>query len=200
MIFSTAYLAPIEYYYHFLRSEESVVDAGERYDKQSYRTRCRIASANGVVDLNIPVKKYANHSLVRDIRIAYDEEWQRNHWRTIVSSYKSSPFFDYYQDDLLPFYEKKYEFLIDFNTELQNVIFSLLDVEQSTKVVDYKDISIDPSFDFRGIKIHPKKKNITLEITPYYQVFAQKIGFQPNLSILDLICNMGPESRLLLLQ
>ena len=106
MIFSTAYLAPIEYYYHFLRSEKSVVDAGERYDKQSYRTRCRIASANGVVELNIPVKKYANHSLVRDIRITYDEEWQRNHWRTIVSSYKSSPFFDYYQDDLLPFYEK----------------------------------------------------------------------------------------------
>ncbi len=197
---SSAYLAPIQYYSK-LAHFPVCVEQHCNYVKQTYRNRCNIASANGVMPLTIPVDKGNKEKcLTRDIRISTHEDWQTLHWRTIVSAYNSTPFFEYYQDDLIPFYEKKWEFLFDFNNEIQQKIIELLDIDvniQFTK--EYKTDFGACEIDLREA-IHPKKEvhdeNFCLK--PYYQVFENKFGFLSNLSIIDLLFNMGNEAAIVL--
>ena len=192
---STAYLAPVEYYIALVNAEIIIIEQHEHYNKQSYRNRCSIATPNGVMDLCIPVEKKGKE-LIRDIRISGHTDWQTNHWRSIVTSYNSSPFFEYYKDDLQPFYERKWNFLWDFNFEIQAKILELLDVEPNIYLSEKFEMKIENSFDFRNI-IHPKIESNVL-FKKYYQVFDQKFGFLKNLSILDLLFNMGNESLLIL--
>ncbi len=128
--------------------------------------------------------------------IDYDTNWQKLHWKSIESAYRSSPFFEFYEDDLKPFYEKKYKFLLDFNIEIQNMVLEHLDIDVNLKFTDkYCHILTEEIDDLRE-KIHPKKKEndpdfITVE---YTQVFQGKYGFIPNLSIIDLLFNEGPNA------
>lgn len=197
---STAYLAPIQYYGKLARYPV-FIERDCNYVKQTYRNRCNIASANGVMPLTIPVDKGEKEKcLTRDIRISSHADWQTLHWRAITSAYNSTPFFEYYIDDLIPFYEKKWDFLFDFNNEIQQKIIELLDINVNIRFTEeYKtDFSAD-EMDFRET-IHPKKKTEDKDFSPvpYYQVFEQKFGFQPNLSIIDLLFNMGNEAVLYL--
>ena len=212
MILSTAYLPPIQWFTKLLGTEQSPdgacvvdVEAYESYIKQTYRNRCIIDSPAGPLALTIPVEKPDNGSrLIRDLRISDHGNWRHQHWQALSSSYFNSPFFEYYQDDFRPFYEKKYAFLLDFNEALIEKCCELIDIHpQLQRTTDYKEkvaISSDEFADFRDI-ISPKK-DISLDAsfcpTPYYQVFSAKHGFLPNLSIVDLIFNMGPESILTL--
>lgn len=195
---SSAYLAPIEYYVAMIKADEVFLEACEHYEKQSYRNRCNIIGANGRLALTIPVEKSTNgRQKTIDVRISEHSDWQINHWRSIESAYNSTPFFEYYKDDLLPFYEKKWRFLFDFNLEIQTKIIELLDIELvCNKTHEYKQFLID-GMDFRET-IHPKKVDLNLVINPYYQVFEQRFGFCSNLSIIDLLFNMGNESILVL--
>ncbi len=199
IILSTAYLAPVSYYRLLKQSGQVWIEAHEHYRKQSYRNRTRIISANGVMDLSIPVeKKEGNKTLIRDVRISEHANWQLNHWRAIESAYSSSPFFEYYKDDLRPFYEKKWRFLWDFNLRLQHVVLDMLDMSVEIKpttayISDYKNELTDHRED-----IHPKTE-LPFEIRKYYQVFQSKFGFLPNMSIIDLLFNMGNESPLILI-
>lgn len=196
VLLSTAYLAPVEYVTVLLYAKKAILEQNENYQKQSYRNRCRIATSNGVMDLNIPVIKDGGNS-VRDVRISGHNNWQIQHWRSIETAYNSSPFFEFYSDDLRPFYEKKWVFLWDFNYELQQSICKLLETEHElTLSAGYEAFPSGGIIDLRN-SIHPKKKSLT-EITPYYQVFEQKFGFISNLSILDLLFNMGNEAQLVL--
>jgi hypothetical protein len=195
VVISTAYLAPINYYYFLNNASEILLEQHEYYEKQSYRNRCKILSANGVMDLSIPVEK-SGKMFIRDIRISEHDSWQTNHWRAIESAYNSSPFFEYYSDDIRPFYEKKWNFLWDFNFEIQQRMMGLFEIETEVKfsetyISHYKDIT-----DYRSL-IHPKKES-PIHSKSYYQVFEQKFGFSPNLSCIDLLFNMGPESQLIL--
>lgn len=192
---STAYLAPVEYYEVLANAEEVLLEQHEFYIKQSYRNRCVISTANGLMDLTIPVEKFENGKThIRDVRISYHGNWQAQHWKSIASSYNSSPFFEYYVDDLIGFYERKWNFLWDFNMEIQQKILGLIDIQPVVRLTATysKDLPNDV-FDLRPA-IHPKKEAVFKQHKTYYQVFAQKFGFHPNLSALDLLLNMGNES------
>lgn len=195
-ILSTAYLAPIEYYVVLANSERILLEQHEYYQKQSYRNRCRIATANGIMDLSIPVDS-AGKTPIRDLRISDHNNWQTHHWRSIETAYNSSPFFEYYADDFRPFFEKKWLFLWDFNLALFNKTLELLDIETKIELTEqYKPETCDNFLDLRAA-IHPKKE-ISLLLKPYYQVFETKFGFMPNMSIIDLLFNMANEAQLIL--
>lgn len=191
---STAYLAPVQYYCKLLQYGEAYIEAEENYLKQTYRNRCTIAGANGPLALSIPiVKPDTLKCLTKDIRISDHGNWRHLHWNAITSAYNMSPFFEYYEDDFAPFYEKKYAFLFDFNTRLCRLACELLDIHPNIKETteynpevpnDYRE-AIRPKHPPEDNSFHPK---------PYYQVFREKNGFLPNLSIIDLLFNMGPEA------
>jgi len=203
-LFSTAYFAPVQYYWHWRRSEQPIVEACEHYIKQTWRNRFVIGTANGPMTLSLPVEASAEKKNVRDIRLSEHGNWQHLHWNSIESAYNSSPFFEFYADDLKPFYEKKPRFLFDFNEEIRRIMCELLEIEdRSMLTTSYASEVEIPALwlDLRNV-IHPKKKielvDPTFKPEPYYQVFDRKFGFQPNLSILDLLFNMGPEAILYL--
>ena len=199
----SAYLAPVEYYTKLLAYDKVYVERYDNYVKQTYRNRCVIAPADGPLALTVPTEKSdGNKCLMKDVRISDHGNWRHMHWNALVAGYKHSPFFDYYADDFRVFYEKKYPFLWDFNQELCSLVCRLIDIEpQMEGTSDYRTELTAGEDDFREI-IHPKRDYRMADTTfipkPYYQVFKEKHGFLPNLSIADLLFNMGPESLLVL--
>lgn len=200
---SSAYLAPVFYYAQLKTSDKILIEQHDHYMKQTYRNRCTIAGPEGELPLSIPtVKPNSMKCPMKDIRISDHGHWRRLHWNAIESAYNSTPFFEYYKDDFRPFYEQKYEFLADFNEELCRLVCQLIDIQPNMeRTSEYKtDFAINES-DFREA-IHPKKDfhlvAPTFTLHPYYQVFEARHGFLPNLSIIDLLFNMGPESLLVL--
>ncbi|HET9570421.1 MAG TPA: WbqC family protein [Bacteroidales bacterium] len=203
-LLSTAYLAPVQYYWHWRRSDLIFVEACEHYVKQTWRNRCMIGTANGPMVLSLPVEGNSDKTFIKDVRLSSHGNWQHLHWNGIKSAYNSSPFFEYYQDDLRPFFEKKPNFLFDFNEGIREKILELLNIETPSELtIAYAPEGKVPNdwIDLRNI-IHPKKMTALVDPEflpkPYYQVFDRKFGFQPNLSILDLLFNMGPEAILYL--
>lgn len=202
---SSAYLAPVEYYTKLLAYDRVCIEQHDHYIKQTYRNRCTIAAPDGELALSIPTVKPASLKCpMCDIRISDHGNWRHLHWNAIKSAYNHTPFFEYYKDDFRPFYEKKYEFLADFNEELCHLVCSLIDIQPvMERTSEYKTGFAPGEADFRE-RIHPKK-DFSLEDPdfspqPYYQVFQERLGFLPNLSIIDLLFNMGPESLLVLQQ
>lgn len=200
---TSAYLAPIEYYTKLLSYKKVYLEQYDHYLKQTYRNRCTIASANGPQALSIPIiKPDTPKCLMKDIRISDHGNWRRLHWNALEAAYGKSPFFEYYQDDFHPFYEHSYSFLYDFNHELCMLICQLIDLHPDIlPTTEYKTFFSAQEPDFREI-IHPKKdyrlSDTSFEPYPYYQVFQEKHGFIPNLSIVDLLFNMGPESLIII--
>ena len=198
VLLSSFYLAPVEYYSRLHRAGSALIEIYDNYQKQSYRNRCTIAGANGPLSLSIPVEKpTASNSMMKDIRIAEHGNWRHLHWNAIASAYNSSPFFQYYEEDFRPFYEKRYTFLHDLNEELRQLLCRLIGVETTLSCsTAYMQTLPENLIDLRET-IHPKKRS-DYETGHYYQVFAGRHGFIPNLSIIDLLFNMGNESRLCL--
>jgi len=200
-ILSPAYLPPIEYFYQLTKYRIIYIDIFENYIKQTYRNRCYIYTANGKSSMSVPViKTTGNHTQIKDIKIDYAQPWHRLHWRSIESAYNSSPFFLYFRDYLEPFYEKKYNFLIDLNTELLHVLIKLSGIVSDVKFTENYIEPDEKINDFRNC-ISPKSKTHTISSFPQYtQVFGDKHGFIPNLSIIDLLFNEGKMSKELLLR
>jgi len=197
---TSAYLAPVEYYSALAKADVVYLEQCDYYVKQTYRNRCNIAAANGAMALTIPVEKAGSAKmLARDVRISEHSDWQVQHWRSIESAYNSTPFFEYYKDDLLPFYEKKWTFLWDFNQEIQAKILELIDLEPQIQLTTEYKVQLDESVTDLRDAIHPKKHDADSTLKSYYQVFEQRFGFQPNLSVIDLLFNMGNESILMLI-
>ncbi len=187
MVQTTSYLPPISWFAPLAKGEPICIEQWEHFHKQTIRNRCTIDSPNGKLNLTIPVDKSnfgaGGKCLMKDVKISYHLDWQHQHWNALETSYFNSPFFEYLQDDFRPFYEKKWEYLMDFNEALINKCCELIDVVPN----------ISRTKEFIGAQ-EPITDNSKL--TTYYQVFAQKHGFQPNLSIIDLIFNLGTESIL----
>ena len=201
---SSAYLAPVEYYTKLLAFDKVYVEQHDHYIKQTYRNRCTIATPQGELALSVPIVKPPEPKCpMRDIRISEHGHWRHLHWNAIESAYGNTPFFEYYKDDLYPFYERKYEFLVDFNEALCRTVCDLIGFHpHMERTPAYKVGMGSGEADFRD-SIHPKKDFRVADpefvARPYYQVFAPALGFLPNLSIIDLLFNMGPESLLVLL-
>lgn len=201
---STAYLGSIQYYSKLVSSALVYLEQNEHYQKQSYRNRCNIAGANGLLVLTIPVEKdHGKKMPIREVRIDYSQAWQQNHWRAICSAYSSSPFFEYYADDIRPLYQEKETYLFDYNLRFTELILELLSLDANIVLTNtYKATTNYPQYDYRQ-SISPKqrlaKPDLLFNPTGYYQVFAQRFGFIPNLSIIDLLFNEGSNALTYLL-
>lgn len=197
-----ACFGPVEYFVH-LNHRHVTIEKHGNYIRQTYRNRYLIMGANAPLTLSVPVEKEKHQKVPdKEIKIAYHTPWQNNHWRSIVSAYNSSPFFEFYRDEIEPLFTRKYTFLFDFNMETIHLMAELLNLDADITFSEaYKKHADESILDMREF-IHPKKTpmepNAFFVPEPYKQVFDDRHGFMPNLSILDLLFNKGPESELVL--
>jgi len=202
LLLSTAYFAPIQYYSKLLQCERVVIEQHENYNKQSYRNRCTIYSANGLLDLVVPVVKPVKPKIpITEVEISYDTLWQKQHFKAIESAYRRSPFYEYYMDDLMVFFNSPYRYLYEFNMQIMRRVCDLMKIPflvQESREYVKPDKGI---IDLRN-SIHPKvnRQHADSAFVPprYTQTFADKWGFKPNLSILDLLFHTGPEAKKIL--
>jgi 3',5'-cyclic AMP phosphodiesterase CpdA len=193
VILPVVYLGNIEYYSLLKNSEEVFFDLHGHYLKQNFRNRTEIYGANGKLNLIIPVEKHKNHTALQDIKISYDHFWQKQHWRSIASAYRSSPYFEFYEEELETVFMKHYTHLVEFNLALQNKILDLLSMSPIVSFSKEHHKEIEGFRDYRGY-FTPKNKSLEVPKEPYNQVFEEKYGFLPNLFILDLLFNEGPNT------
>jgi len=239
-LLSTTYFGPIQWYQKLYRADHVLIEQFESFQKQTYRNRCVIATANGTQTLTVPIEhspltiEHEPLTIDHSPLISDHGNWRHLHWNALVSAYGESPFFEYYQDDLRPFFtERRWTYLLDFNEAIRQTICELLDI---TPAVTYTDVFTPPSADSSLSTLHSSPASadsslFTLHSSPvsadsslftlhsslikdfrdainpkhpapdpdfmprpYYQVYGQRHGFLPNLSILDLLFNMGPEA------
>jgi hypothetical protein len=191
-ILPAAYFPPISYFAACRSSPEVLIEQYESYSKQTIRNHCRIYGPNGEQLLSVPVIKVnGNHTLTKDIRIAEKQDWQKIHWRSIETAYNKSPFFLYYKDHFIPFFEKKYDFLLELNLRILETALTLLRREKTILLTEKFESGNLPTFENKKEKSSPEAM---LFLPEYIQVFSVKSGFIPDLSILDLIFNLGPEA------
>jgi len=196
-IFPLFYLPPISYFSGLKDFEGNfLIEREEHFPKQTYRNRARIYSPNGGLDLIVPVIRGEKvHTKVKDVRISNDFNWQRLHWKSLESCYRNSAYFEFYEDEFARFYNNKYEFLFDYNLEILEWLLKQL--KQNIKL-DFTSEYIDdvaPELDYRSNKIHFKNVEDNTMYKPYFQVFDDREGFKPNLSIVDLLFNQGPQAK-----
>lgn len=197
-LLSTAYFGPVQWFQKVNRYDLAIVDERESFLKQTYRNRCIIATANGPQALTVPVERGATGDIC-SLRISDHGNWRHIHWNALCSAYGESPFFDYYEDDVRPFFEERWEYLCDYNMAIARKMCELLQVKEPVNTADVGPVDVSDVADFRSL-IRPKhaEPDAEFEARPYWQVFGQKNGFLPNLSVLDLLFNMGNEAVLYL--
>ena len=197
-ILSIAYFPPVQYLTKFLLYEDICIEKHENYSKQTYRNRCIIMSANGPLTLSIPIRKEISPKIpIAQARLDYDTPWNRLHWKAIETAYRCSPFYEFYIDDFAPFFIQKHKYLFEFNISILEIILKQTGISRKFKISDKYLLHKEDAIDYRN-NIHPKpskdKEDQLFRNYGYKQVFSEKYGFVPNLSILDLLFNEGPNS------
>lgn len=209
-ILATTYFGPVQWYQKLNRFDGVLMEQHEHFLKQTYRNRCVIATTQGVQALTVPVEASVGEGValskteIKDVRISNHGKWRTEHWNALQSAYGESPFFEFYEDDIRPFFEDRWEFLLDFNMAITEKMCELLDIHPHIELTSSYQNSLPigegwGETDFRTI-IHPKhpQEDSDFSPKPYYQVYKERFGFLPNLSILDLLFNMGNEAVLYL--
>ena len=197
-----AYFGPVSQFVALAKADKVYFENEDNYQKQTYRNRMYIYDSNGKLLLNIPIKhrsaltgepkEAGKHQLYKEVRIENDFEWQKQHWRALKASYQTSPFFEFYEDEIYPLYHKKFNYLLDFN-------YACLEFATEALQLDF-DINKTSGYIFNPKDKEDLRNLINAKAKPkfehehYTQVFQEKHGFLPNLSILDLIFNEGPNS------
>ena len=203
VLLTSAYLPPVHYFTKLYAAPHIYMECYDHFVKQTYRNRCVIAGPDGPLTLTLPVEHgdKAVRPCTRDIRLSSHGNWPHLHRTALRSAYEGSPYFEYYADDLLPLYDRSWSFLVDFNEALTEVLLGLLDLHPDIRPTSaYADAVALGADDFRET-IRPKipfTDDPAFTPKPYYQIFSARTGFLPNLSMVDLLFNMGPESRLVL--
>jgi len=197
-IFSSHYAGNLMYYRSILKVNNYCIDLFENFNKQSFRNRCVIASPNGPLNLVIPVIRNTKNK-IKDVQIDHSQQWIKVHWKSLESAYRSSPYFEYYEDDFRSIYFKNNcKYLFDFNQLIHLHVINLLEIKTKLSFTASYISNSDGIMDYRYL-IHPKVPfDNHLNSITYQQVFQEKFNFIPNLSILDLIFNEGPRARQLL--
>ena len=209
-ILATTYFGPVQWYQKLNRFDDVLMEQHEHFLKQTYRNRCVIATTQGQQALTVPVEAPVGEGValsktpIKDVRISNHGKWRTEHWNALQSAYGESPFFEFYEDDIRPFFENRWEFLLDFNMAITEKMCELLDIHPHIELTSSYQNSLPigegwGETDFRTI-IHPKhpREDSDFSPKPYYQVYKERFGFLPNLSILDLLFNMGNEAVLYL--
>ena len=188
------YLPPVDYFVQLNTYKPDIlIEKEEHFPKQTYRNRANIYSPDGVLALVVPVIKGSkNHTKVKDVKISYDFMWQRLHWQSLQACYRRSAYFEFYEDDFVPFYEKQITYLFDYNEELLNLLLKLAKIKTELNYTNEYQPEYPNLHDFR-FSIHPKKES-EIQQKPYFQVFEDRKGFMKNLSIIDLLFNQGPQT------
>lgn len=185
------YLPPISWFSVFLNPENEITfEQFENFPKQTYRNRAIIYGANGKLPLIIPIKHTGKREL-KDIQISYVEDWQKIHWKSIKTAYQSTPYFEYYEDKLKAIFDEKIDSLLEFNLKTLKIVLDILKTEKEFTLTE--EYFKNPELENYREKFSAKTESET-EMAQYYQSFSDKNGFIKDLSILDLICNIGPES------
>ncbi|AZI20700.1 WbqC family protein [Chryseobacterium taklimakanense] len=185
------YLPPVSWFSVFLHQDSEVVfEQYENFPKQTYRNRANIYGANGKLSLIIPIH-HNGKRVMKDIEISYSENWQHLHWKSIKNAYQSSPYFEFYEDHLKQIFDSEEKSLIKFNLRALEIILKLLKTEKAYSLND--EYARNPAEINYREKFSAKQPS-EFEMEEYYQTFSDKLGFLADLSILDLLCNKGPES------
>jgi hypothetical protein len=194
VIFTTMYLPPLEFFVNACLTEKIVIEGCENFCKQTYRNRCSIYSANGKTDLSIYLEKCRrNHLPLKEVKISYTQPWNKIHWRAMVSAYNNSPYFMYYHTDFEKFYSKEFKWLLDYNMQTLMLCLKLLGMDKEISITEEYLPGYPYGLDFRN-RISPGKPS-AINFAKYPQVFDYKAGFIPNLSIIDLLFNRGPDAE-----
>ena len=185
------YLPPVSWFAVFLKEEnEIVLEQYENFPKQTYRNRTNIYGANGRLSLIIPIN-HSGERVMKDIKVSHRENWQKLHWNSIKTAYQSSPYFEFYEDKLQKIFEFESDSLIQFNLNALKIVLDILKTEKAYSLnIEYVKIPLEENYREK----FSAKKESEIEMEEYYQTFTDKMGFMKDLSILDLICNKGPET------
>lgn len=196
VILSTAYLPPVHYFCKLVEYPAIFIESDETYAKQSYRNRCEILSANGRLPLSIPVvRPQGNHTNIKDVGIDYSTCWQKNHWKAIESAYRTSAYWDFVADTISPFFHNRFASLLEFNNAMLNAITRFVGITPNIRFTSNFLKTYPADTDDLRDSIHPKGSFAQTDpgFKPflYFQVFGERFGFTPNLSIIDLLFNEG---------
>lgn len=203
LLIESQYAGSIHYYARLLHHRKVLIEQHEHFQKATYRNRCYIAMPDDKLRLSIPLEKgRQQRRSMKDMKISYDWDWQKLHWNSLTSAYRSSPYFEFYEDDIAPFFlEKKITYLMDFNDELHRFIMDAIHVGKQVKLErtthfekQYNPLEV---LDFRSAILpseNKSRKDEVFKVPVYHQVFENKIDFLPNLSIFDLLFAEGPKS------
>jgi hypothetical protein len=201
-IMPCCYLPPISFWSIFFNSQEVEIEYCENFVKSTFRNRCEIAGANGVLKLSIPIEGGKSHrQLFKDTRIANEIHWQKHHWQSLCSAYRRSAYFEYYEEKFIPFYERKFRFLFDFNVALMEMIVNLLQVNKLLRFTK----NFQKCYDVSVLDLRNRFKSCNEDFsvgsklfTPprYFQCFEMRNGFLPNLSIVDILFSEGQQAFL----
>ncbi len=195
LLIDSQYFGSVDYYKLLNKFSNIVIEQYETYQKMSFRNRCMVAGSNGVVGLSVPLEKgRGQRELMKDVRISYSDNWQLQHWRTIESCYSRAPFFEFYRDGVWQLLQQKETFLLDLNMATLSWLQKVLKMPGSVSLTNHYQKSCEEGVTDKRNSLLPKQYQLSYTGPRYTQVFEDRIGFQPNLSILDLLFCSGPET------
>jgi len=195
IIVGTQYFGTIEYFTHINRADEVLIEINDHYEKQSFRNRTTILGANGPLNLVVPLLRRGIRMPTKNVNIEYAHNWDHLHWRSLESAYRSSPYFEFYEHHFEPFYTSNYKSLVELNQAIFEKLITLLNITTPYKYTSEYHKEIEGFEDFRKLSRPQNAQKKPFPETSYIQVFEDKTGFVPNLSIFDLLCSEGPRSK-----